>query len=189
MRHIAKAFTSMTLLLLHVSCAFEFEVNSARTSLEKQVLGTYKEIEDDLILISTQRSASPTASKKVSLPRQVAVDAKQNQDFNRDDVDELKNLGLLGEGKDGALLLLPAAINASSKASPAAHALARTIIAEENRDRSAIWQRIIEANENLSAKDLPQVRRTYAKLQRENATPGQWIEGENGVWQKKSQSP
>ena len=64
--------------------------------------------------------------------------------------------------------------------------LARTLVGEENRDRAEVWRRIIDANANLSTKDLPEVRKTYAKMQRDAAGAGQWYQDEAGRWQQKA---
>jgi hypothetical protein len=37
-------------------------------------------------------------------------------------------------------------------------------------------------NENLSEKDLPQIRRVFARLNAENALPNEKIQKENGNW-------
>ena len=158
-------------------------MNSQITSLENQVLGSYKEIDDDLVLVSSVRG--PSSSKATVLPadRKRAVDAKLNQDFNRDDLDELKDMAILGETLDGRVALLPPQLR-KIQASAKDLTLAQTLIEEENRDRLEIWQRIISGNSNLSTKDLPDVRRTYAKIQKENASPGHYVQDASGAWIK-----
>lgn len=158
------------------ACTFNFELTSQRTALENQVLGAYKELEDDVILASSVRGAPGDEKPALSASKRRAVDARQNQDFNRDDIDELKDKGVLGEANDGRLALLPQAKGEK---------LAAQLLSEENRDRQEIWQRIIDANANLSAGDLPQVRATYAKMQREGVVKGQWYQDESGAWRQK----
>src|SRR5690606_18823022 len=79
-------------------CAFSFDVTSQRTALENQVMGTYKELDDELVLSGAVRG-NGAAVKPVS----PAVQARQNQMFNADEIAELKAAGLLGEGADGYL--------------------------------------------------------------------------------------
>ena len=173
-------------LALLAGCTFNFDVTSQRTALENQVMGSYKELDDDLILASSVRGGKGKAAQtgEPSPARQKAVDARQEQQFNQDDIDELKNEQLLGETAAGELALLPAGVAKAGGGGPKDVALARELVAEENRDRAVVWQRLIESNENLSAKDLPEVRRTYAKLQREQARPGQWVQDEDGHWRQ-----
>lgn len=164
-------------------CTINFEVTSQRTALENQVMGSYKELDDDLVLMSSVRGQDAPGS---ATPRQKkAIDARQNQEFNRDDVDELKTLEVLGEAANGTLAVVPPALGKSQQIAKDKLKLAETLVDEENADRATIWRRIIENNPNLSQKDLPQVQRTYAKMQQDQTLPGQWYQGEAGGWQKK----
>jgi len=174
---------------LIAGCAFKFEVTSQRTALENQVLGSYQELDDDLLMVSSVRAVDKdgkTKTVEMSDLQQRAVEARQNQAFNRDDIDELKSAQILGEQSDGLLSILPAGIGAGEKASSEQRALARLLVEEENRDRQVIWQRIVQSNENLSAKDLPEVRRTFAKSQRDAALPGHWFQEDGGRWRQKA---
>ena len=173
------------LALVATGCAFNFEVTSQRTALENQVMGAYKELDDELILVSSVRAAGVKGvGTRVKTVQRPALDARLNQDFNRDDIEELKDLGVIGESATGTVVLLPTSVGSRHDGKLAPSTLARTLIDEENHDRDVIWQRIIAANPNLAAKDLPAVRRTYAKLQREQSRPGQWVESETGSWQQ-----
>lgn len=174
----------LALVVLPVACTFNFEVTSQRTALENQVMGSYRELEDDLVLVSSVRGPS-NAEDKLAPSKKLALDARQNQEFNRDDVDELKDKGVLGEASDGRLQMLPADVAKTGKVDAAVRQLAERLVAEENRDRAAIWQRIVAGNANLSDKDLPEVQRTYAKMQRESAAPGHWYQNDNGQWLQK----
>ncbi len=162
-----------------VACTFNFEVTTPRTALENQIMGSYKELEDDLILVSSVRAGAKTAQADMVPGKRRALDARENQEFNRDDIDELKDKQIIGETAGGTVALVPKAEGEGKDLK-----LAQVLIAEENRDREDVWKRIIEANENLSAKDLPEVRKTYAKLQRDSARPGQWVQDESGNWTK-----
>lgn len=170
------------------ACTFKFDLTSQRTALENQVMGSYKELEDDLVLVSSVRAGDKTTAAPLSEGQKRALLARQNQDFNRDDVDELKTKEIIGETKEGTIALLPPNLSQAVKVSGRDTQLAKTLVEEENQDRSFIWQRIIASNENLSAKDLPDVKRTYAKMQREAASAGQWVQSEAGAWQRKDVS-
>lgn len=173
-------FAGLAVAALTQACTFNFEVTTQRTALENQVMGSYKELEDDLVLMSAVRA--PKGGAAASPYRQRALDARQNQDFNRDDLDELKTLGVLGETNDGTVALLPKNV---AKVDAKDANLAATLVQEENRDREVIWRRIIESNQNLSMKDLPEVRKTYAKMQRESASTGHWYQDEAGGWMQR----
>jgi len=175
-------------MVLTVGCTFNFDVTSQRTALENQVMGSYKELDDDLILASSVRGLSkkaPTAPAKVSASKQRAFDARQNQQFNRDDIEEFKQKQILGEAADGSVVLLPRGVAKAAQIVPKDYKLAEKIAAEENRDRQEIWRRIIDANEHLSEKDLPNVRLTYAKMLRDTADAGAWYQDSSQIWMQK----
>jgi uncharacterized protein YdbL (DUF1318 family) len=177
---MSRTFIPFVILPWLTACTFNFEVTTPRTALENQIMGSYKELEDDLILVSSVRSGGKQASAEMAPGKRRALDARENQEFNRDDIDELKDKGIVGETATGTVAILPKASGDGKDLR-----LAQQLVPEENRDREDIWKRIIESNENLSAKDLPEVRRTYAKLQRETARPGQWVQDEGGNWMRK----
>lgn len=187
MQHWLGYLARISGVILLTGCTFNFDVTGQRTALENQVMGSYRELDDDLILASSVRAV--TANKKVmSTSRQKGVDAKLNQQFNQDDLAELEDLEILGESSNGAVVLLSTAVSHKLASTKAQLELAKQIMDEENRDRANIWQRIIESNPNLAAKDLPQVRKTYANLRRQTLTNGQWYQDDAGTWVRKVQA-
>jgi len=166
------------------ACSFNFELTSQRTALENQVMGSYRELDDDMILASSVRGGKANGMP-ISPEKKGAIDAREDQEFNRDDIDELKNKGLIGETAAGTVALLPKSLGGHVRTKAKEILLANRLVDEENRDRATIWKRIIASNENLATKDLPEVRRTYAKMQRDQATPGQWLQDKSGRWEQK----
>jgi len=163
-------------------CAFNFELTSQRTALENQVMGAYKELEDELVLSGAARGSGSSASS--SKP---AVIAGQNQMYNIDEIQELKDAGLFGEGLDGYIVK----INKKDPSINVPKVLLdnmETLFQGENRDREVIWRHIIEENRNLSIDDLPNIRRTYAKVMQEKSLPGHWYQDESGAWVRKNKS-
>lgn len=177
-------------LLPASGCTFNVDVTTQRTALENQVMGSYRELEDDLILASSVRGGKKQAKVKAkdqeaSPSKMRALDARENQQFNRDDLDELKDKGILGEAAAGTVTMLPAGLASGPAPDAGDTKLARMLVDEENADRATIWQRIIESNPNLSDKDLPEVKKTYAKMQQAQSTKGQWYEDDAGKWERK----
>jgi len=173
-------------------CSFKFEVTSQRTALENQVMGSYKELDDDVVMSSSVRALDASGNKKaveLSTLQERAVAARQNQEFNRDDIDELKSAQIIGELRDGTIAILPAGVGLADRATESQRALARLLVADENRDRAVIWSRIVQSNENLSSGDMPEVQRTFARSQRDQAKTGHWIQDESGKWLQKASAP
>jgi hypothetical protein len=158
------------------SCTFNFELTSQRTALENQVLGTYKEIEDELILVSAVRGPNAGKSYDSSDTR-----ARNNQDFNRDDIEELKQKKILGETSKGELI----GTDRLKTVDKSLQLLATELVAEENKDRYQIWQKIIQENKNLTEKHLPEIRSTYAKIILERSPKGYLFLSDQNIWTEK----
>lgn len=146
-----------------------------KTQLENQILGTFQRLEQDLVLASSVRGAAP-ASKLSPLQRE-AVEAMMSREFNRDDIDELKQARIVGEANTGMLKLL---------APPKEPALAKRVTAlveEENDNRMVIIRRAIQLNSDLTNRDLPAVQRTFYRLNVQTAKSGDRVQLENGRWE------
>lgn len=169
--------------LASAGCTFNFELTSQRTALENQVMGVYQELDDEVLLLSTMRGPDNKRARSKGLPGDV-LSHRQNQDFNRDDLEELKDLGLIGERSDGYVALVePAKDQGKDRA---ARLLANTLVREENKDREAIWQHILKKIPNAPSMGVKQVGRAYGEMQRTKLRVGQWYQNDHGTWEKKS---
>ena len=152
-----------------------------RTALENQVLGTYQELNQQVMLVASVRYIDPNGKLKQTqeLPpgKKNVVRALQRVSFNKDDLNRYKTLGMIGENNEGGITLLE-----PDKVEPADRAFVDNLIKEENEDRAAIMSRIIETNETLSSKDMPRVHKMFAALNRDKALKGERIQLESGAW-------
>lgn len=183
-----KYLVFLLIFLFSQGCAINFELTSQRTALEKQILGSYEELDDDLLMISSVRALDEEGKKKgydLSDLQMKALKAKQNQQFNRDDIDELKNDQILGENSRGYLSVLPKGVGLINTTTKKRLNLAKLLTKEENHDREIVWARIIQLNENLSKKDIPKIRETFAKQAYQDAPAGHWFQGKSGIWKQK----
>jgi len=178
-------FAGLMAIASTVACTFPVEVTSHRTALENQVLGSHQELDEELVLVSSVRSPRDKGAEASSLGKKV-LRAKQLQEFNRDDIDELKDSQVIGETNQGVLTLLPKDVGMVHKAKPETVKLATLVIEEENRSRQVIWMHRIATNDNLQDKDLPGIRRTFAKTQWDTAKAGHWFQAEDGGWRRKT---
>ncbi|MCX6124579.1 MAG: DUF1318 domain-containing protein [Proteobacteria bacterium] len=181
---------SITGFLALNSCSFNFELTSQKTALENQIMGSYKELDDEVLLMASVRGVGTNGEKKdpkiQSDAAKTALNAKQNQSFNRDDVDDLKERQLVGEAKNGEIALLPKGIGLLSNASDDDLRFAKYLISEENKDREVITKRIIATSPSLSEKNLLEAKKIYRKSLLEESPSGTWIETESGNWERKS---
>lgn len=160
-------------------CAFNFDVTSQRTALENQVMGSYKELEDELILSAAMRGDTGTAPANKK-----ALRARQNQMFNADEIRELKDAGLLGEGSDGYLKKISMRKPGSEVPNFLLASLEK-LNKQENADREVIWRHMIEDNKNLTAKNLPDIGKSYSRIMQEKTIEGHWFQNESGKWIQK----
>ncbi len=155
-----------------------------RTALENQVLGTYEELNQEVLLVASVRYIDPKGQLKPTPPvppgKKKVIRAIQRASFNKDDIDRLKERAILGENNAAGLTLLD-----QDKVDPKQQAFVNNLVQEENADRDIIMKRVIETNEKLSEKDLPRVRKMFAALNRDKAREGDMIQLENGNWVKK----
>ena len=158
-----------------------------RTALENQVLGTYEELNQEVLLVASVRYIDPKGQlqKAPEIPpgKKAVIRALQRASFNKDDIDQYKSKGVLGENNQGGITLL-----APDKVAPEQLAFVENLVQEENADREVVMHRVIETNEKLSEKDLPRVKKMFAALNRDKAAPGHMIQSDDGNWSKKEKT-
>ncbi len=162
------------LVLLASGCIRPVMVDQ-KTALERQILGNFQRLEEELILASSVRgsAAHQAADQRLSPLQREALQATLSREFNRDDIEAFKDRQMLGEGKDGLLKVLPAA---------AAAPQAQRLVEQENRDRMVIIRRVIQRDPKLTDKDLALVRRIFARLMAQTARRGQRVQLPDGRW-------
>ena len=155
-----------------------------RTALENQVLGTYQELNQEVLLVASVRYIDPKGklqpTPEIPQGKKKVIRAIQRASFNKDDIDQFKRQGILGENNEGGLTLL-----AADKVEADKKAFVDNLVQEENADRTIIMQRVIETNEKLSEKDLPRVQKMFAALNRDKARVNDMIQLDSGEWVKK----
>ncbi len=178
------------LCVCSISCAnlvqVKIDVVDQRTALENQVLGSYQEIDGDLMLMASVRSIDNEGRLKPApvIPegKRAAIMAMQRSRFNLDDIERFKTIGAIGETMDGYLAYRPIG---KTRADPKLEKFVNHLITEENRDRKILYERIVVINDNLVEGDLPKVERILSKLNHDNAKPGEWIQLDTGEWIQK----
>lgn len=175
------------LVILVVGCGGPLvgvTVVDERTALENQVLGTYEELNQEVLLVASVRYIDPKGQlqKAPEVPpgKKTVIRALQRASFNKDDIDQYKEQGVLGENNQGGITLL-----APDKIAPVQLPFVENLVQEENADREVVMGRVIETNEKLSEKDLPRVKKMFAALNRDKASTGHMVQSEGGKWIKK----
>jgi len=161
----------------------EVKITGERTALENQILGTYNQVQEDVWMVASVRAANPDSQVTLSDEKRAVLLAIQNREFNKDDIDEFKRDGVVGENAKGFLEIRP---NERLRTDPEYKRLVEQIVAEENRDRQTIMDRIIAINPSLQPKDQAQVQHVFAKLNQDSAKKNEWIQLPNGEWVRKN---
>jgi Protein of unknown function (DUF1318) len=170
----------------------DVNVVSERTSLENQVLGTYNRLSEEVLLVASVRGVSPTgkieARPERSPEQQDATRALETISFHADDLESFKRLGWVGENREGLITPFPREIpknlppDLKSFATLYNEEEFRQVIEEVNQSREVLMQRVVQTNENFTAKDLPVVHRVFAKINRQNSAPGTKVQADDGTW-------
>ncbi|MFC1569766.1 DUF1318 domain-containing protein [bacterium] len=176
---------STILILLVVSCSFkapEVRVTGEMTALEKEVLGTYRQIEEDTWMVASTRSDGKVKDQKVSPEKKQVLDAMQDQKFNKDDIEEFKRKGYVGESNEGLLSIRD---HAELQSDISKSKFVKKIVNEENSAREVIMKRVIQLNDALTDAMRNNVMSIFAQMNQENSPVGTWIQKQLGDWVRK----
>ena len=182
-----KSLFLLFLIGLMASCTVkppEVRVTGEMTALEKEVLGTYREIEQDSWMVASTRSSTAGKSQTISPEKKKVLDAKRRQKSNQDDILEFKTAGWIGENNLGYLEIVEQAENPihGERAE-----FVSTLVKEENEDREVIVDRVIELNENLKDAVRENILTIFAEMNQKNSPIGTWIQDQLGKWMLKTE--
>ncbi len=190
-RHTATITLLMAVILVSTGCGRLFDVNlffvGEQTSLERQVLGTYSALGEDLLVYSSVRGVDPQGNLQPAPPttesQRDAFAAMRNRDYNRDDIERLLAAGFIGEGNRG-MLIVQTPDDPDAMASLTADQVTE-LVTEENTDRQVILARLVDTSPGVTDEQLPQVFWIFATLNQDAAPAGSWVEDQAGRWRRK----
>lgn len=181
----------LSVIMFVIGCTARPEVQvtlvDTRTALENQVLGSYKELNREFVMIASVRSVDEKGIaedrlKGMSASQRDAMKAMQAREFNSDDIDDFKKNGCIGENNQGLLEVFTCE---KAKGDPKYEKLLKDVIKEENESRMVIMKRVIIMNESLKESDLPRIQKVFANMNYDAAKAGEMIQKEDGSWVKK----
>lgn len=189
---LAKPFVFIFVFILGCTLAdVKVEVMSERTTLENQVLGAYNSLDSEMLLAASVRGVDSKGRirrpPKHSREHKDAVASMQVLAFHDDDLQAFKRLGWAGENAEGTITAFPmdkASVPEDLKVFAERYKAEEfdAVISQVNEAREAVMRRVVDLNENMSEKNMPEVRRIFGKLNRENARPGEKIQMDDGTW-------
>ncbi|MBN2104464.1 DUF1318 domain-containing protein [bacterium] len=178
-------FLLMTPVLWIAACSFkapEVSVTGEMTALEREVLGTYRQIEEDTWMVASTRSEGKSETQQISPEKKRVLEAMQDQKFNKDDIDEFKRKGYVGENNQGFLSIRD---HEDLKEDASASEFVKKVVNEENSAREIIMNRVIQLNDALKNAVRENVMTIFAQMNQENSPAGTWIQEKMGDWVKK----
>ncbi len=167
-------------ILLMVSCSIkspEFTITGQKTNLEQQVLGSYQNVRDQAIVTTSARI--PDQGKQMDSQQQAIASAVKTQQFNKDEIDELKRSKVVGENNQGLLEVRP---TEKYEQDQQYRELVDALVQEENDARRIIYQRVMLMND---MSEEQQTREIFARLQMDQSEAGTLIQQPNGEWVEK----
>jgi uncharacterized protein YdbL (DUF1318 family) len=135
-------------------------------------LATPEPIKVDVgVRLDVYQKTPPTKAKEEQSSLEIASDRRARSG----EIQALKSAHVIGEDRDGYLDMR------NPPADPKYLAYAQGVIKAENTDRSYLYL----ANAQTQNKPMELVGSEYAKLWRDRAFPGEWIQKEDGTWIQK----
>lgn len=172
-------------LLVIIGCSIkppEVKVTGEKTALEQEIIGTYHQMREDTWMVASTRSTESRPENVMSVEKKKVLDALQQQDFNKDDVEEFKKKGVVGENNAGGLFIRS---GQDVKIDAEQSKLVQDIVQEENQCRQVVMQRVVELNDVLKKAVPKDVLSVFAKMYQDNSPKGTWIQTPSGNWMKK----
>ena len=152
-----------------------------KSSLERQLMGEIEPLSESELLVASVRAPGGVGSGSADDLTAAALAGRRRQLFNRDDLDELKTAGCLGEAQRARHEARPCdRVGAADNAK-----LVERLVAEENEDRAHIIDWALSVDPVLTRGDRAQVEEIYHRLLIEKARPGDWVQQEDGAWLKR----
>jgi len=149
------------------------------TAVERQLLGAYEELDEELVHASSVRGGSGLEDASHKSLQQLALRARSLQVFNADDVLELKSEGCVFETLRAELAPTECGLVSED---PAARRRRARVMDEENRGRRVLMRWAAheiarrEGRAVPDASELAEVRAAYLRLIKETAQPGHLME-------------
>ena len=166
-------------LILTLSACIKVAINLATpTAIERQMIGEYQQIDEELLYAATARSQGFSDSEEMTK----SVEARLHQSYNLDDIISLKEQGCLGESVEGKLI--PIECEAIKKNMDLRNLQIR-MASEENNDRTIILEEVKKKNKLLKDLTLSELFLLHRQLLLSTALENQLFEtaeGDKKIW-------
>lgn len=141
-----------------------------------------------LLLFAVQNLLLPQAHAQAAVstnfPEAKEIQAKQQARLKK--IDEFKAQGIIGESKEGLLVLWPGESGAgkSKIEKKSLENKAKPLVEEENADRKKLYALVVQKN-NMQSTYEEKIGAQFAEAFHKASAAGTWIESPSGAWVKK----
>ncbi len=120
-----------------------------------------------------------TSEVQTSSPR--IAEARSRMKERLGEIQKYKDSGILGESKEWLL-----EVRSTQGMSEEEKERLQRLVKEENADRMTICREIVEIN-HMPPSELKKVQAGFARAQRKLAKKGEWVQNEDGNWERKKE--
>jgi len=154
-----------------------------KTVIERQIIGDYKELDENSWMVSSVKTFSPEGSPGDKADPQLLA-AFADRSRIADSIALYKKEGAVGEANTGYVAYISTDIyekNASRKAT------LNDVIRQENAARTTIFRRslFLSKNSEPTQADIDAFGKVFAEEQAAKARKGEMIQDKSGKWRKK----
>ena len=180
-----KTFFKISLILFAISitsCTVkipDIKITGEKTALENQVMGEYTKIKEDAWMVASERG---DGRLKITADRKDVVEAVRDREFLKDDINELKIKGYLGETISGLLEVVDK--ETVLKLEKKEKDLIGLLLKKENQARSLIMKRIIETDTKFRSSPN-EVYQAFFVMNLEDSPEKSFYKNKKGKWVKK----
>lgn len=155
-----------------------------KSMLEAQFIGEYEELTEDLQTVASVRATATGLGAQGDDPYARALQARRVQLFYKDDLDNARAKGCVGEALDGRVEVLKCREEATSQAAsqPAITPELARLAATENAAREALVELALSKNTNLKDADRKLVWQAFRRVVLSALKKGDLEQNNAGEW-------
>ena len=162
----------------------EVKLTGEKTITENQIIGEYREIEPDAWAVSTVKSAVARQKGSAVSSDPALMNALKMRELNEEQVRRYKYEEAAGEASSGYLAYRSVKKYESDKE---LKKVILSVIDDENKARRTMFERsiILSGKTSASDADIAALAKQFAKDERSRALKNDWIQENDGQWQRK----
>ncbi len=163
----------------------EIRLTGEKTLVENQIIGEYREIEEDAWTVSSVKTGvQRQQGVQVLSGDDQFVRAMKIRELNEPLIRAFKDEGAVGEGNNGYASYVKTDKYEKDRESRKA---LQNVVDDENRARRTVFERslVVTGTQKPAESDIALMGKKFAADEQSRALVNDWIQGTNGQWQRK----